>query len=491
MRQCRFLAITGVLITALAATVAAKADGSGWIEIMTRETVLHKSAGSGWSDNRLTRGALVEWLGVEKDSWYQVRMRNGEEGWVPTWLTAKAASGARGPAAFAPDERPGVGAPFHARVVADFVSCRSVPYGGLSAKRDATRGGDLPKGSVIKLVDRIGHWFQAQLAPAEFCWVYDEALSPAGRPARANSYFGVPVAKLSAAGSVSDKKGAGLEFTLSSQVPFEAVGAIIPEMVAFKLMGVDCGSSAKKVSSACAEAGGWCHCEPESASIQGAIHAPALLAGFSAGWNENVFRLSIPDSRTRRVKKIVIDPGHGAPQPFPKGYAEGTRNKDGLLEKDAVMTISRHLADRLSAEGFEVLLTRDGDSERMMDLYERLEYAERAKADLFVSVHANGDVDASLEGVEVYWFEQQSRPAAEYIAVETAAATARPGGAAFFGSFAVIRTTAFPAVLVETGYMTNLAEGKRYNDPDFLRQNADGIARGIIRFADSLKAASN
>jgi N-acetylmuramoyl-L-alanine amidase len=476
----------------IAASIPAKADSAAeWIEITTRETVLHKSAGSGWSDNRLTRGALVEWLGVEKDSWYQVRMRNGEEGWVPTWLSAKAVAGSRGPAAFAPDERPGVGAPFFAKVVADFVSCRSAPYGGLSAKRDTTRGGDFPKGSTIKLVDKIGHWFQAQLAPAEFCWIYDEALTPSNQPLRASSYFGIPVSKLSSAVNVSDNKGAGLEFALSMQVPYMVSGAIIPEMVTFKLMGVDCGSNAKRVSSACAEAGGWCHCEPESASLQGAVHAPSLLAGFSAGWIGNVFRLNIPDSRTRRIKRIVIDPGHGAPQPFPKGYAEGTRNKDGLLEKDAVMTISRLLAERLSAEGFEVLLTRDGDSQRMMDLYERLDFAERAKADLFVSVHANGDVDASLEGVEVYWFEQQSRPAAEYIAVETAAATGRSAGAAFFGSFAVIRTTFFPAVLVETGYMTNPAEGKRYNDPEFLRQNAEGIARGVIRFADSLKTASN
>jgi N-acetylmuramoyl-L-alanine amidase len=96
-----------------------------------------------------------------------------------------------------------------------------------------------------------------------------------------------------------------------------------------------------------------------------------------------------------KVGRIVIDPGHG-------GHDTGSVGRNGLMEKDLVLDVARNLKGSLEEKlGAEVLMTRSDD--RFISLEERTAFANREKADLFISIHANASRSRSISGVETYY----------------------------------------------------------------------------------------
>jgi N-acetylmuramoyl-L-alanine amidase len=105
-----------------------------------------------------------------------------------------------------------------------------------------------------------------------------------------------------------------------------------------------------------------------------------------------------------KIGKIVIDPGHG-------GHDTGTIGPNGLEEKDLVLEVGRRLGKLLEARlGAEVVYTRKDDT--FIPLETRTAVANQARADLFVSIHANSSHDAAARGVETYYLNFTSSPEA-------------------------------------------------------------------------------
>jgi len=101
-----------------------------------------------------------------------------------------------------------------------------------------------------------------------------------------------------------------------------------------------------------------------------------------------------PQQKQRRDLVIAIDAGHGGKDP-------GARGRGGLLEKDAVLNISKRLAALVDAEpGMRPYLTRNGDS--FLKLGQRMQRAQDAGADLFISIHADAFSDRRVRGASVY-----------------------------------------------------------------------------------------
>ncbi len=126
--------------------------------------------------------------------------------------------------------------------------------------------------------------------------------------------------------------------------------------------------------------------------------------------------MDVPESPRPRSRIIALDPGHGGPE---VGAAA-----PGLAEKNVNREIALKLAELLRAEGYEVVLTRDADRavnpEYLgggnpggvgRDLQARIDIANAASADLFISIHNNGSADPGQRGTEV-WYNNQ-RPFAE------------------------------------------------------------------------------
>jgi N-acetylmuramoyl-L-alanine amidase len=109
-----------------------------------------------------------------------------------------------------------------------------------------------------------------------------------------------------------------------------------------------------------------------------------------------------------KIGKIVIDPGHG-------GHDTGTIGPNGLEEKDLVLDVSRRLGKLLETRlGAEVVYTRKDDT--FIPLETRTAVANQARADLFVSIHANSSHDPDARGVETYYLNFTSSPEALEVA---------------------------------------------------------------------------
>lgn len=104
----------------------------------------------------------------------------------------------------------------------------------------------------------------------------------------------------------------------------------------------------------------------------------------------------------RRATVVVIDPGHG-------GADFGASGEAGILEKDVVLRVSERLGRRLVERGFDVVFTRATDD--FISLAERTEIANRARGDLFLSIHANSAASAKAEGLETYFLSVKASDA--------------------------------------------------------------------------------
>jgi len=211
-----------------------------------------------------------------------------------------------------------------------------------------------------------------------------------------------------------------------------------------------------------------------------------------------------------KIEHVVLDPGHGGKDP-------GAISKRGLKEKDVVLDICRRIKRILEKEGIKVTLTRTTD--KFLTLKERTELANRAKADLFLSIHANANRSSKLKGFEIYFYSpkitdpqalltyrleekkyiKESRlkkilcdmilsekraetfKLAEYLIKSLRAQNIRfrtMRGAPFY----VLRNTYIPALLLEVGYLTNPTEEKFLRNPYYREQLAEAISQSIISF---------
>jgi N-acetylmuramoyl-L-alanine amidase len=109
-----------------------------------------------------------------------------------------------------------------------------------------------------------------------------------------------------------------------------------------------------------------------------------------------------------KIGKIVIDAGHG-------GHDAGTIGPNGLLEKDVVLDVGKRLGRLLQSRlGAEVIYTRQDDT--FIPLETRTAIANRERADLFISIHANSSHDSDARGVETYYLNFTSSPEALEVA---------------------------------------------------------------------------
>lgn len=170
--------------------------------------------------------------------------------------------------------------------------------------------------------------------------------------------------------------------------------------------------------------------------------------------------------------RIVVDPGHGGKDPGAQGVSR-------LPEKTIVLAISNELARRLRERGAIVTMTRSTDTYLTLD--QRAAIAERARADLFVSIHADSASRAGASGTGLY-IARNASASSQGAATRIQAAFRRAGipcrGIQRAG-FRVLVGHSRPAVLIECGFLTNSGDAQRLNSPSYQATLAEVIAEGI------------
>ncbi len=221
--------------------------------------------------------------------------------------------------------------------------------------------------------------------------------------------------------------------------------------------------------------------------------------------------------KINRKPIIVLDAGHGGKDP-------GTTGTTGIHEKSVVLATALETKRQLQAKGYTVHMTRSGDN--FIKLAERRAVAQRTKADLFISIHANASASPASQGVDVYvWGKANSEQARQIALAENAAdkidglpdvgnknvnaiisdmmqAQTSTDSAKFgklllnqFGKFTklrkgsvetadfvVLRSINVPSVLIELGFLSNPDEEKQLSNNNQRRRFAIAIADAVQQY---------
>ena len=213
---------------------------------------------------------------------------------------------------------------------------------------------------------------------------------------------------------------------------------------------------------------------------------------------------------------VVIDPGHG-------GHDSGARGPTGVMEKTVVLAIADRLTKSLRKKGIKVTQTRTDDT--FISLEERTVIANKLKADLFISVHANAHKKKSIGGIETYYLDVTSNKYSNRLAavenktsesklndiqliltdMMTKAHTdeskslgkalqkAMVQGARRFhpkirdlgvkkALFYVLLGARMPAVLLETSFVSNHKEEQLLTNVKYQQEIAEKVSKGIVQY---------
>ncbi len=194
--------------------------------------------------------------------------------------------------------------------------------------------------------------------------------------------------------------------------------------------------------------------------------------GYIAGW------LTQPLTRTGLDGVVIfLDPGHGGTDPGAIGYS-------GRFEKTINLMLALELKQALEAKGAKVHLSRNDDS--AVGLTDRAVMAENVQADLFVSIHHNAHENRSYHGTSVYYSatnasSMESQRLARNIHKEMLALGLADDGVRE-RDYRVLKLTNMPAVLVEVGYISNPWEEANLYESSFRTQVVNSMVRGIENY---------
>nr|MCR4662909.1 N-acetylmuramoyl-L-alanine amidase [Endomicrobiaceae bacterium] len=233
------------------------------------------------------------------------------------------------------------------------------------------------------------------------------------------------------------------------------------------------------------------------------------------------FKDIIPKEKeiSKTAKVIVLDAGHG-------GHDPGAIGPHGTKEKDINLAIVLQLEKVFRKDNnYKVILTRDDDT--FIPLVERANIANKNKADLFISVHCNANLNRNASGFEVYFLSEhasdseaistetlensvvaledksdekktvlqnmlwsmvvneyinESSELSSFIAAEASGRLKVPNRGLKQANFYVLRGTQMPSVLVETSYISNYTEESKLNTSSFQKSAADSIYEGVKKY---------
>ncbi|WP_139264210.1 N-acetylmuramoyl-L-alanine amidase CwlD [Clostridium magnum] len=189
-----------------------------------------------------------------------------------------------------------------------------------------------------------------------------------------------------------------------------------------------------------------------------------------------------------KYKVILLDPGHG-------GVDGGAVSKSGIMEKDINLKISLKLRDKLTKEGYKVLMTREEDKglyedegrirkKKIEDLNNRCKIKEQSNCDMFISIHLNAFPESKYYGAQVWYSRNRdsqklARIIQENFKNDLDSSNNRHQKSAL-DSYKVLRVNDdMPSVLVECGFLSNTIEEAKLNSDEYQSKIADCITKSI------------
>lgn len=174
---------------------------------------------------------------------------------------------------------------------------------------------------------------------------------------------------------------------------------------------------------------------------------------------------------SKTFRTVVVDAGHG-------GKDSGAYRRSGPPEKIVTLDVARRLDQKLRESQLKTVMTRDSDV--FIPLDERVAIENRHKKSIFVSIHFNDSRRRGIHGFETYYHSPHARELAERIQSKLMTIPRSADRGVHTANFRVLRLAAYPAVLVECGFLSNRREGKEARDAEYRELLADKIAEAIV-----------
>ena len=188
---------------------------------------------------------------------------------------------------------------------------------------------------------------------------------------------------------------------------------------------------------------------------------------------------------------VVIDAGHGADDGGKVGI-------NGALEKDINLIIALRVKELLTAQGIDVVMTREndaglypksGDKRKLRDMQKRVELINKERPALTVSIHQNSYTDERVSGAQTFYMtgSEDGKRAAEILQGQMIA-TLKPDKervAKENGSYYLLKHVENPIVIAECGFLSNAKEAALLCDEEYQEKMAWAIHLGILRYLNS------
>ncbi|MBD5403036.1 N-acetylmuramoyl-L-alanine amidase [bacterium] len=338
-----------------------------------------------------------------------------------------------------------------------FTSENNVPIRSIPNENGLNRLQHLEKDIPLSIVGEYGNFYKVQLCRDDYVWIAKSHVKKI--PEYTNS-----LSEIQSYNYIEDNKNRVFEIKLSKKVPYILTESDGFDLVLYGIKNLPYNK------------------------YEFHINKSGKNFGYTSFYkSDNTLTIkikkypTIDSSRPLKDLTVVVDAGHG-------GNEFGAIGCLGHKEKEINLHIAMKIKSLLENAGANVIMTRQKDES--LSLKDRVDITNNNNADLFISIHNNALPDSSAHlktsGTEVYYFYPQSKAFAKSVLESITKETGMKNNKARAESFAVIRNTNCPAILVEIGYMINPEDNAKLIDPEFQNKAAKSILHGLEKYLNEL-----
>ena len=188
---------------------------------------------------------------------------------------------------------------------------------------------------------------------------------------------------------------------------------------------------------------------------------------------------------------IILDAGHG-------GKDGGALSASGIVEKEIVLSVTKKVEDYLKLQGFNVILTRDGDYDlaatdakkrKQQDLNKRVQIMNESSNAIAISIHANAITNSKWTGAQTFYdpkkVENKKLATAIMMSMKSNLEGTTTREPKSISSLFILKNSNIPTALVEIGFLSNPEEADLLNTESYQDQIAYSIYEGILYYIDN------